>query len=156
MNMVIKAGTILTIDSDWSEKVDQAVEDGVITIREHENWCSSVYARWLPVNIEFYPHRVDRKRVFLAWRFHNDPDLAGLPHFNLTVFRKLGYEIIEPEQEEVDIMKAPEDLLKDSEKVLKYLIRQNAKRGKHRAWSEAVFSIVQKAMEEAGVVFHTP
>ena len=156
MSLVIKAGTILTIDSDWTEKVDDAVEKGVISIRDHERWCSSVYQTWTPVDIEFYHHRTDRKHVFLAWRFHNHPNLADTPHFYLDVFEKLGYEVIRPEHEELDIMEAPEDLLTAKELVLKYVIRQGAKDSKHRAWSVAVFNRVVDAMKKTGVIFHKP
>ena len=145
---IIKAGTILTIDEEWSEKVDDAVDKGIISVREHEHWCSSMYQDWLPVKIEFYHHRTDRKLTFMAWRFFNNPNLADTPHFNITVFKKLGYTIIEPEQKELDIMEADESLLTDDELVLKYLIRQGAGQNKHRAWSEAVFRIVKAAMKE--------
>ncbi len=156
MSLVIKAGTILTIDSDWSEKVDDAVENGVISIRDHERWCSAIYTRWTPVDIEFYHHRTDRKHVFLAWRFHNDPNLADTPHFYLDVFRKLGYDVIEPDQKELDIMTCPEDLLDCDELVLKYLIRNGAGDNKHRAWSQAIFDRVKDAMKVNGIVFYKP
>lgn len=156
MSMVIKAGTILTIDVDWTEKVDDAVENGVITIRDHERWCSAMYEGWLPADIEFYHHRTDRKHVFLAWRYHNHPNLADTPHFHMKVFEKLGYEVIHPEHEELDIMDAPEDLLGCDELVLKYLIRNGAGDHKHRAWSEGIFNRVKDAMKVNGIIFYRP
>ncbi len=153
---IIKAGTILTIDSEWTEKVDDAVDNGIITVRDHEVWCSSMYQDWLPVKIEFFHHRTDRKHIFMAWRFWNNPKLADVAQFDLTIFKKLGYTVIEPEQEEIPLHLADDFLLTDEELVLKYLIKQSAADNKHRAWAEAVFQRVKSAMKEKGVIFYRP
>jgi hypothetical protein len=153
MEKVIKDGTILTIDSDFTEMVDNAVEDGTITIRQHEIWCSTVYEEWLPRHIQFHAVRVDRKSIFLAWYFLGG-DLASSDHFDLSIFKALGFEIIEPKQEELELCNCPDQYLGSRELVHKYLILQNP--GHARSYCNGILRMVENAMGVNGIVFYRP
>lgn len=154
MNDVIQEGTILTIDSDFIEKVEELVDKGIITVREYDLWCSSMYEKWLPRDIKFVLTRTDRATVYLSWVILGDGK-PGDAYFDLTIFKALGYEIIDPEQTELDIFETPEFLLLPGELVLKTLQEQC---GNWRHWvlPEDMIRKVQTAMADCGVVFYRP
>lgn len=155
MDKIIQVGTVISIDDDFIEAFDKAVDEGIITLRENEEWCSEVYSDWLPRNIEFKETRIDRGSVHLTWNFLGG-ELADVDHFDLTVFKKMGYKIIQPKQVKISIMEADDDILDAGELVRKYLIKQEAKKGKVRTYAEGLYTTVVEAMNECGVVFYKP
>lgn len=150
---IIKEGTILTIDAYFTEKIDDAVDKGIITIREHEEFGCSAYEKWLPRDIKFEEFRLNRKNTTLAWHFI-DKDLGDTPNLNLTIFRKLGYKIIQPVQIELDLMKCPEGYLNEKELILKYLTIKFP--GYLPTWYSGILGMVEVAMKECGMVFYRP
>ena len=153
MDRTIKEGTELVIDADFTEAIDNAVENEVITVREHEEFASAAYGEWLPRTIKFISSRINRKSVYLTWYFL-DEDLADTPHYNLTIFKKLGYKIIDPEQVTLDLCSCPDMYLNSREIVHKYLILQNP--GRVSTWYDGVMGILDNAMAVKGIVFYQP
>jgi hypothetical protein len=167
MDKIIQDGTILTIDSEFTQSVEEALDEGIITHRQYEVWCHAIYDKWIPRQIHFFHNRTDRKSVYLAWSFL-DEDLASVPHYNLTIFRKLGYKIIEPEQVEIDLFDADDDLLDEEDLILKHIVLQNYPNypthyrnrketdNAMRSWAEGIMKIVKNAMKENGIIFYRP
>ena len=152
-NKVIKSGTIITIDHDFINRVECAVDNGILTERDYEQWCWGVYKKWLPRDIVFNIYRVNRKFQTLGWTFL-DEDLATLPHYNMTIFKALEYEIEYPDQLELDVCTCPDQFLTTKEIVYKQLVLNNPTRT--REWSDEVMLYIVQAMEATGVVFYIP
>lgn len=153
MSKVIKHDTKLLIDFEFIERLEQAVEDGTISIRQHKEWYSRMCEKLLPRKIHFHGVRVDRNSTYLAWYFMEE-DLADVDYFDLTVFRKLGYKIIEPEQTDIDLCRCPDVYLSAKELVHKYLILQNP--GHVPIWYPAIMEMIENAMSKNGIVFYKP
>jgi hypothetical protein len=151
----IKVGTVLIIDNEFIEKLEAAVEAEEITIREHEEFCTYTYTEWIPTKIKFKETRIDRMGSYLTW-YHLNDDLANVENFTLTVFEKLGYTIIKPEQHEIPLCDAPDDLLSDRELVHKHFIKKCSSLSKFESWSKGVLNMIEKVMDEHGIVFYKP
>lgn len=155
MEKTIQAGTTLQIDEDFHKMVKEAFEDYKITESDLERWNYNFDVEHWPIQIEFNAIRVDRKSVYLAWQYV-DPHLAGIQHFDLSLFKKLGFEIIKPDSPEIDIMNAEDKILGTRDLVLKHFILQSSLNGRSRAWCEAVIGRVESAMGEVGAYFYIP
>lgn len=153
MEDIIQAGTALTIDDEFLDSVVSLCVLGLITGREYEEWNNKFETLKLPVLVKFYEYRKDREKIVLGWSIVEDKHLFKL-NDDLTIFRKIGYRIIEPKQITMPLSDADDDLLTPREMVLKYLIKENAKAGKHRVWCEAILSKVEQAMKQCGVIFY--
>jgi len=150
---IIKAGTILTIDSEFVEKVKDSIDKGMISTRDYEQWCWGMDEEWLPRDIVFDVFRINRRFLTLGWTFL-DADLASQPNHNMTIFRVLGYDIKWPDQVELDVCNCPDKFLTAKELVQKQLILNNP--SKTRVWSYETLMYVTQAMEAKGVVFYLP
>jgi hypothetical protein len=148
MDNVIKEGTILVIGSRFTERVDDAVEKGIISIDDHAEFCSAAYEEWLPRKIEFGLYRIDDQHMKLGWRFLDELDE---PYFNLTVFKKLGYKIEGPEETEFDIMKCPEEFLSEKELLLKNMMLIFP--GQPPIWYIGIMEMMEKAMKKSNIRF---
>lgn len=157
---IIQAGTVLTIDNEFILKYEKLVSDGTITAREDELFQIAFfhYKDLFPIKIGFENYRLTRHLVFLSWYFLDD-NLARVPNMSqayLSIFRKMGYEVIIPEHSEIPLAECPDNLLPPRDLVKKYFIRHAARDHKSRAWAESVFGMVEDIMEQHGVVFYTP
>jgi hypothetical protein len=157
MTPIIQNGAVMTIDANFTEAVETALDRGQITRRDFEEWCSAIYIEWLPITIKFQAFRHDRERVFLGWSiFH--PAYGRPLNFNLNVFKALGYEFNYPPQTELSIYEADERLLTERELILKTIVEN--KGGVNccgmEAWCESILRTVEDAMKEKGIVFYTP
>jgi hypothetical protein len=156
MKEIIKAGTILTIDSEFIKRIEDAVKNGNMTDMQSAYWLEALPEEYLKIKIEFKATRVDRKRIRLAWYYLDRDNKTNIAHYNLSLFDYLGYTIVHPEQVEIPLMEADDEILSPKELVLKTMIRRKAKDGKARAWCESVFNMVTDAMDECDVVFYQP
>jgi hypothetical protein len=152
MTEVITDETMLLIDDRFAERVELANEDGIISDREFEEWCTAAYYDvWLPRTIKFKNRRLDRKKTFLTWH-HISADLATVPNFNLTIFRKLGYKIVEPFQYELALIDCPDNLLTETEIVHKYMQVRHTE----AYWADDAMKAVLEVMDDHGIVFYKP
>lgn len=153
-DLVIEDGAVLTIDSEFRDAVEDLHTKGEITRNQFESWCRSICDEWLPRKIYFSWRRIDIKSIYLTWNFTDEHGVA--PSFNLTIFKALGYKVIEPEMTEVDIFNVDESLLYPRELVLKTLIFQNSKDHKSQYWCKGILGKIETAMQHCGVVFYKP
>lgn len=160
MEEIIQKDTIITIDCDFTERVDAAVDSGIITTREHEEWCWTAYEEWLPRKIKFSHTRNDRKTIYLTWNFI---DGVTPEHYNLTIFKKLGYKVVEPHQYEIALWESPDHLLSAGELVHKHMILKNRGAYPHkvdyqnsREWIDDVMNNILDVMDKHGIVFYQP
>jgi hypothetical protein len=152
MDKIIKDGTTLLIDDRFAERVELANEGGIISDREYEEWESAAhYDIWLHRHIKFEEKRVNRKRVCLTWHI-TSVDVPKIPHFNLIIFRKLGYKIMEPTQYKIALVDCPDDFLTETEIVHKYMRIKCTEA--YRA-DNAMKSILE-VMNDHGIVFYKP
>ncbi len=151
MKETIAVGTVLLIDDDFVEEMEKLVDTGVIPIIEKEMWYQTVYKEWIPRKIRFFNHRLNRRMVVLAWDIIGE-DLVMMPQINLTIFEKMGYNIVKPESTTIALVNCSDDLLSPTELVEKYLILQNPK--KSRKWVDKIMGYVGSAMGATGVVFY--
>lgn len=154
---IIQDGAVITIDANFIESVETALDRGQISRRDFEEWCEAVYVAWMPIDIKFKAFRQDRKRVFLGWHLLHK-DYANTLNFNLNVYKALGYEFNYPPQTEISIYEADENLLTERELILKTIVEN--KGGVNccgmEAWCESILRTVEDAMKEKGIVFYTP
>jgi len=117
---------------------------------ELENEDAMVY-RFFPLKVTLRATRADRKRVFLQgeWQTGN----GTTQNTNIYGLRKMGFNFIDPESEEIPLMNSDDDILYEHELVVKHYALQN-KVSEEEA--QVVIDKVQSAMNHNGIVFYRP
>jgi hypothetical protein len=105
-----------------------------------------------PITGEFKAERINHKSGNMIVKWHGSSyNESGCT--NSYFLEYMGFEIEQPEFDEIPIAEADDSLLSDGESVLKYLIIQNDCSQKD---AEQVLDIIYKAMNKAGAVFYRP
>lgn len=105
----------------------------------------------MPLKVTLKAERADRKSVYLhaEWHIGN----GKIKKTNTYGLSNMGFKFIEPESEEIPLMKANDDILYEWELVIKYYALQN-KLSEEEATKE--IEKVQSAMGPNGIIFYRP
>jgi len=135
-----------------SNKANNLRIDGIYDWDKDPNKIEESHVYQLcPLRVTIKAIRVDRKTVSLQgeWEIGNGKTQIT----NIYGLRKMGFKFIGPENEEISLMNADDDILYEHELVVKYYALQN-KLSAEEAQKE--IDRVQSAMGHSGIIFYRP